>query len=98
MEDFLGCGALSKLSLAWSRDAEKKTYVQDKMREDAKEMWSWLERGAHFYICGDAKRMASDVEKTLTEIVAEEGGQDEAAAKSFIAAMKKNGRYQADVY
>ena len=98
MEDFLGCGALSKLSLAWSRDAEKKTYVQDKMREDAKEMWSWLERGAHFYICGDAKRMASDVEKTLTEIVAKEGGQDEAAAKSFIAAMKKNGRYQADVY
>ncbi len=98
MEDFLGNGTLSKLSLAWSRDGDKKTYVQDKMREDAKEVWSWLERGAHFYICGDAKRMASDVEKALTEIVAKEGGQDEAAAKSFIAALKKNGRYQADVY
>jgi len=98
MEAFLGDGTLSKLSLAWSRDGEKKTYVQDKMREDAKEVWSWLERGAHFYICGDAKRMASDVEKALTEIVAKEGGQDEPTAKSFIAALKKNGRYQADVY
>ena len=98
IEGFLADGTLSKLSVAWSRDGETKTYVQDKMREDAKEVWSWLERGAHFYICGDAKRMASDVEKALTEIVATEGGQDEAAAKSFIAAMKKNGRYQADVY
>ena len=98
MEDFLGNGTLSKLSLAWSRDAEKKTYVQDKMREDGKEVWSWLERGAHFYICGDAKRMAADVEKALAEIVSKEGGQDEASAKSFIAALKKSGRYQADVY
>ena len=98
MESFLGEGTLSKLSLAWSRDGDKKTYVQDKMREDAGEVWSWLERGAHFYICGDAKRMASDVEKALTEIVAKESGQDEAAAKSFIASLKKNGRYQADVY
>lgn len=98
MERFLDDGTLSKLSLAWSRDGERKTYVQDKMREDAGELWNWLERGAHFYICGDAKRMASDVEKTLTEIVAKQTGQDEAAAKSFIASMKKNGRYQADVY
>jgi sulfite reductase (NADPH) flavoprotein alpha-component len=98
MEHFLGKGVLSKLSLAWSRDAEKKTYVQDKMREDAKDLWSWLERGAHFYICGDAKRMASDVEKTLVEIAASEGGHDEAAAKSFVAGLKKAGRYQADVY
>ncbi|MDR3460958.1 MAG: sulfite reductase subunit alpha [Beijerinckiaceae bacterium] len=98
MEAFLGKGVLTKLSLAWSRDAEKKTYVQDKMREDAKELWAWLERGAHFYICGDAKRMASDVEKTLVEIVVSEGGRDEAAAKSFVAELKKTGRYQADVY
>jgi len=68
------------------------------MREDAKDLWSWLERGAHFYICGDAKRMASDVEKTLVEIVAGEGGRDEAAAKSFVAELRKAGRYQADVY
>ena len=98
IESFIGDGTLSKLSLAWSRDGEKKTYVQDKMREDGKEVWSWLERGAHFYICGDAKRMASDVEKALTEIVTKESGQDEASAKSFIAALKKSGRYQADVY
>ena len=98
METFLGNGTLSKLSLAWSRDGDKKTYVQDKMREDADELWAWLDKGAHFYICGDAKRMASDVEKALTEIVATKGGQDEAGAKSFVAGLKKSGRYQADVY
>ena len=98
MEGFLSDGTLSKLSLAWSRDAEKKTYVQDKMLEHGKELWDWLQRGAHFYICGDAKRMASDVEKALNEIVAREGSHNEAEAKSFIAAMKKDGRYQADVY
>jgi sulfite reductase (NADPH) flavoprotein alpha-component len=98
MESFLGDGTLSRLSLAWSRDGETKTYVQDKMQEDADELWTWLERGAHFYICGDAKRMASDVEKTLTRIVATKSGQDETAARSFIAGLKKSGRYQADVY
>ena len=89
---------LTRLSLAWSRDGDTKTYVQDKMREDGRDLWSWLEKGAHFYICGDAKRMASDVEKALTEIVAAEGGHDEAAAKAFVASLKKAGRYQADVY
>ena len=98
MEDFIGRGVLSKLSLAWSRDSETKTYVQDKMREDSKELWSWLERGAHFYICGDAKRMASDVEKAMVEIASREGGHDEAGARAFIAGLKKSGRYQADVY
>ena len=68
------------------------------MREDADELWSWLDRGAHFYICGDAKRMASDVEKALVEIAAKQGGHDETAAKSFVANLKKSGRYQADVY
>ena len=98
MEHFLQEGTLSKLSLAWSRDGGKKTYVQDKMREEGDDLWSWLERGAHFYICGDAKRMASDVEKTLIEIVAKGSGQDEAGAKGFIANLKKTGRFQADVY
>ena len=81
-----------------ARDGAPKTYVQDKMREEGDELWSWIERGAHFYICGDAKRMASDVEKTLCEVVAKKTGQNEAAAKGFIASMKKTGRYQADVY
>ena len=98
MDGFLGDGTLSRLSLAWSRDETPKTYVQDKMREEAAELWSWIERGAHFYICGDAKRMASDVEKTLCEVVARNGGRDEAAAKSFVAGLKKSGRFQADVY
>ena len=98
MEHFLKDGTLSKLSLAWSRDGGKKTYVQDKMREEDSELWSWIERGAHFYICGDAKRMASDVEKTLTHVVAKGSGQDEATAKSFVANLKKSGRFQADVY
>ena len=98
MEQFLQDGTLSKLSLAWSRDGDKKTYVQDKMREEEAELLSWIERGAHFYICGDAKRMASDVEKTLASVIAKGNGHDEATAKSFIASLKKSGRFQADVY
>lgn len=98
IEGFLSDGTLSRLSLAWSRDGETKTYVQDKMREDADELWSWLERGAHFYICGDAKRMAADVERTLAEIVAQKTGRTATDAKGFIATLKKDGRYQADVY
>ena len=99
MESFLGDGTLSKISLAWSRDHDTpKTYVQDKMRENAKELWTWLEKGSHFYICGDAKRMASDVDKALVEIVANEGRLAPAEAKGFVADLKKTGRYQADVY
>ena len=99
MESFLQDGTLSKISLAWSRDADTpKTYVQDKMRENAKELWTWLEKGSHFYICGDAKRMASDVDKALVEIVANEGRLEPAEAKGFVAELKKTGRYQADVY
>lgn len=99
MERFLHDGTLSKVSLAWSRDADTpKTYVQDKMRESAKELWSWLEKGSHFYICGDAKRMASDVDKALVEIVANEGRLPPAEARGFVAELKKSGRYQADVY
>ena len=98
MESFLRDGTLSKISLAWSRDDDTKTYVQDKMRESAKELWTWLEKGSHFYVCGDAKRMASDVDKALTEIVANEGRLAAAEAKGFVADLKKNGRYQSDVY
>ena len=91
-------GSLTRLSLAWSRDGDQKVYVQDKMREDATELWDWLQRGAHFYICGDAKRMAADVEKTLHEIASREGGLDAEAAKAFVKSLKSSGRYQADVY
>ncbi len=91
-------GALTNLSLAWSRDGDKKVYVQDKMRESGPELWQWLEKGAHFYICGDAKRMALDVEKALTDIVASEGRMEADKAKAFIKDLKAKGRYQADVY
>ncbi|AHB47345.1 sulfite reductase [Hyphomicrobium nitrativorans NL23] len=91
-------GTLGRLSLAWSRDGDKKVYVQDKMREQGAELFAWLERGAHFYICGDAKRMAKDVDTALTDIVAEHGKTSPEDAKAYVAALKKVGRYQADVY
>jgi sulfite reductase (NADPH) flavoprotein alpha-component len=90
---------LTRLSLAWSRDTDTpKTYVQDRMREEAAELWAWLQRGAHLYVCGDAKRMANDVEKAMVAIAAERGGMNEADARAFVADLKKTGRYQADVY
>ncbi len=91
-------GALTRLSLAWSRDGDKKVYVQDRMREEGAELYQWLERGAHFYICGDAKRMAADVDRALHAIVEEHRGCEAAAAKTYVAALKAAHRYQADVY
>jgi sulfite reductase (NADPH) flavoprotein alpha-component len=98
LEGFTSAGALTRLSTAWSRDGAQKVYVQDRMREAGAELWAWLDRGAHFYICGDAKRMARDVEQTLCDIAAQHGGLASDAAKAFIAGLKKSGRYQADVY
>ena len=89
-------GTLTSLSLAWSRDAAPKTYVQDKMREAGAELWRWLDKGAHFYVCGDAKRMARDVDQALCDIIAQHGHVQDAA--NFLAEMKKAGRYQTDVY
>jgi sulfite reductase (NADPH) flavoprotein alpha-component len=91
-------GVLTRLSLAWSRDGKGKFYVQDRMREVGAEVWQWLARGAHFYVCGDAKRMAKDVEAALVEIVAAHGARSTDEAIAFVASLKKAGRYQADVY
>ena len=91
-------GALTRLSLAWSRDGDRKFYVQDRMREVGDALWRWLAEGAHFYVCGDAKRMAKDVEAALVDIVARHGARSTDEAIAFVAALKKNGRYQADVY
>src|SRR6201997_4537457 len=91
-------GLLTRLSLAWSRDGTKKFYVQDRMREVGRELWTWLAEGAHFYICGDAKRMAKDVERALVDIVAQFGARSTDEAVSFVAELKKTGRFQADVY
>jgi sulfite reductase (NADPH) flavoprotein alpha-component len=98
LSGFQAAGTLSKLSLAWSRDGDKKVYVQDKMREEAADLWAWLGKGAHFYVCGDAKRMAADVDATLVQICAEHGKMDAAAAKAFVKELRAQHRYQTDVY
>jgi sulfite reductase (NADPH) flavoprotein alpha-component len=91
-------GLLTRLSLAWSRDGDKKFYVQDRMREVGRELWSWLAEGANVYICGDAKRMAKDVERALVDIVAQHGARSTDEAVSFVGDLKKKGRFQQDVY
>jgi sulfite reductase (NADPH) flavoprotein alpha-component len=91
-------GLLTRLSLAWSRDGDKKFYVQDRMREVGREVWTWLADGAHLYICGDAKRMAKDVERALVDIVAQFGARSTDEAVAFVADLKKKGRFQQDVY
>ena len=91
-------GLLTRLDTAFSRDQAEKIYVQDRMRDRARELWGWLEEGAHFYVCGDAKRMASDVDRALHEIIADQGGLSVEEAKAYVAKMTKAGRYQRDVY
>ena len=91
-------GVLSRLSLAWSRDGAQKFYVQDRMRQSGQDVWTWISHGAHFYICGDAKRMARDVEAALVDIIAQYGKKSVEDAIDFVAGLKKAGRYQADVY
>jgi sulfite reductase (NADPH) flavoprotein alpha-component len=91
-------GLLTRLTLAWSRDADEKIYVQHRMREVGRDLWAWLAEGAHFYVCGDATRMASDVERTLVDVIAEHGARTPAEAVNFLAELKKLGRYQIDVY
>jgi sulfite reductase (NADPH) flavoprotein alpha-component len=91
-------GLLTRLSLAWSRDGAKKFYVQDRMREVGRELWTWLAEGANIYICGDAKRMAKDVERALVDIVAQFGARSTDEAVIFVGELKKMGRFQQDVY
>lgn len=91
-------GVLDRLDLAWSRDGEEKVYVQNKMLEAGAELWEWFQNGAHFYICGDAKRMAKDVDDALHTIAEQHGGLSEDEAKDYINQLKKDKRYQRDVY
>ena len=91
-------GLLTRLTLAWSREGQKKVYVQDRMREVGPDLWRWLAEGAHFYVCGDAKRMAKDVESALVDVVAKHGARTIDEAIAFVQGLKKAGRYQADVY
>jgi sulfite reductase (NADPH) flavoprotein alpha-component len=98
LRDMKEAGVLTRLSLAWSRDGDEKFYVQDRMREVGADLWAWLADGAHLYVCGDAKRMAKDVERALVDVVVKYGARSPDEAIAFVAALKKAGRYQQDVY
>jgi sulfite reductase (NADPH) flavoprotein alpha-component len=98
LEEFRRSGVLTRLSLAWSRDGGKKTYVHHRMIDEGEELFDWIYDGAHFYVCGDARNMAADVERALVEIVADHGNREEDAAREFVANLKAEGRYKTDVY
>ncbi|TMH81563.1 MAG: sulfite reductase subunit alpha [Betaproteobacteria bacterium] len=98
LEEFAVKRVLSRMDLAFSRDQTNKVYVQHKMLEAAQELWRWLANGAYLYVCGDAQRMAGDVDLALQQIAVTQGGMDGAAAKRFLVELAKAGRYQRDVY
>ena len=98
LKAWLADGTLSRLDTAWSRDQARKIYVQDRMREHAADLWRWLQDGAHFYVCGDAMRMAKDVDMALREVAIQQGGLNEQAAKDWTASLARQGRYLRDVY
>ena len=97
-QDFLKDGVLTRLDVAFSRDQPEKIYVQDRMIAHAKELYQWLEDGAHFYVCGDANRMAHDVHEALISIVENQAGLSREAAEAYVENLKKSKRYQRDVY
>jgi sulfite reductase (NADPH) flavoprotein alpha-component len=98
IENYLAQGQLHKLDLAFSRDQAEKIYVQHRMIEQGAEIWKWLDEGGHFTVCGDASRMAKDVDAALHQIVALHGNKGEDGAKEYVAQMSRDGRYGKDVY
>lgn len=98
LEELRKEGVLTRLSLAWSRDGGEKFYVQDRMREVGADLWRWLAEGAHVYVCGDAKRMAKDVEAALVDIAVAAGKKSSDEAVAFVGQLKKDRRFQLDVY
>jgi sulfite reductase (NADPH) flavoprotein alpha-component len=98
LDQFLAKGNLAKLSTAFSRDQKEKIYVQDRMREQGKDLWDWLEKGAAFYVCGDASRMAKDVDQALHDVISRHGKMSSDEAAVYVSQMKKNKRYLRDVY
>lgn len=97
-EEYLANGDLARLDLAFSRDQKEKIYVQNRMEEKGAELWEWVKNGAYFFVCGDAKRMAKDVDKALHDVIAKHGGMSPEEAADFVKAMKKEKRYLRDVY
>jgi sulfite reductase (NADPH) flavoprotein alpha-component len=97
-QQWLKTGVLTKMDVAFSRDQKEKLYVQHRMQEKAKELYAWLEEGAHFYVCGDESRMAHDVHQTLVDIVKVQGGKSVEDADAYVKQLQKDRRYQRDVY
>jgi sulfite reductase (NADPH) flavoprotein alpha-component len=100
LENYQQNGSLHRLDLAFSRDQAQKVYVQHRMLEQAKELWAWLQNGAYFYVCGDARHMAKDVHQTLIDIAQQQGGLSLEAAAEYVnvTLMKTEKRYLRDVY
>ena len=98
LEAYHSEGLLTRLDTAFSRDQNEKVYVQHRMAERGAEIWSWLDDGAHFYVCGDARRMARDVDRALGEILIRHGGLSEDTAGEYLGRLRSEGRYQRDVY
>jgi sulfite reductase (NADPH) flavoprotein alpha-component len=98
LEFMLGCRHLTRLSTAFSRDQADKVYVQNRMLEEGAILWEWLQEGAHFYVCGDALRMAKDVEAALHRVIETAGGLSREAAQAYVNQMRAEHRYQRDVY
>jgi sulfite reductase (NADPH) flavoprotein alpha-component len=98
--DYQKKGKLARLDLAFSRDQAEKIYVQNRMLENARQLWDWIQGGAYFYVCGDAKRMAKDVHQTLINIAMTQGGLSSEAANNYInqTLMRTEKRYLRDVY
>jgi sulfite reductase (NADPH) flavoprotein alpha-component len=97
-QGYLKRGVLTKISLAFSRDQSEKIYVQHRLAENGSDIFEWLESGAHLYVCGDAMRMAKDVENTLVSIIKQHGQRSESEAKQYLVNLRKTKRYQKDVY
>ena len=97
-EKYMADGVLDRLDTAFSRDQDHKIYVQDRLRENSALLWEWLEQGAIVYVCGDASRMASDVDKALHDVIAEEGGKSAEEAEEYVKQMHADKRYRRDVY
>ena len=97
-QNYLKSGLLTRMDVAFSRDQAEKFYVQDRLKEQSQDVFAWLERGAHLYICGDANRMAKDVHQTLIEIISEQGQLSQDQAEQYLKDLRSNKRYQKDVY
>jgi len=98
LEDMLGDGHLTRLDTAFSRDQEHKVYVQDRMVECGAELWRWLNDGASLYVCGDASRMAKDVDAALHRVVETHGNLSADGAREFVQELQEQNRYHRDVY